>query len=241
MWRQGRSERSRGENSRQDRRGLQKEEEIIKVPDFDFSNLVEKYKLSLVGRMFHIDGRSVDALITHMPKRRIWDVEGRVRGINLGNNKCQFDFDKEEDLQKVLHRRPCHFNKWSFSLERWIPTIKEDYPNSMLLWVTITGVPTHYKKDESYRIIGKALGEVDTVDVTNGRVGVQINVDEPLQFERKAGYANGDVVTVILKYEELHRLCFTCKRISHEEGTCPNYLQNKEKRTEFQDWRRRRR
>ncbi|KAF2561721.1 hypothetical protein F2Q70_00015970 [Brassica cretica] len=143
MWRQGRSERSRGENSRQDRRGLQKEEEIIKVPDFDFSYLVEKYKLSL--------------------------------------------------------------------------------------------------KDESYISIGKALGEVDTVDVTNGRVGVQINVDEPLQFERKAGYTNGDVVTVILKYEELHRLCFTCKRISHEEGTCPNYLQSKEKRTEFQDWRRRRR
>ncbi|KAL0702836.1 hypothetical protein Bca4012_058958 [Brassica carinata] len=91
----------------------------------------------------------------------------------------------------------------------------------MLLWLTITGVPSHYKKDESYRSIGGALGEVDKVDVDNGRVRVHINVDEPLQFERQAGYANGDVIKVSLVYEELHRFCFTCKRISHEEGTCP--------------------
>ncbi|KAH0897655.1 hypothetical protein HID58_047223 [Brassica napus] len=47
-------------------------------------------------------------------------------------------------------------------------------------------------------------------------------MDEPLQFERRAGYANGDVIKVKLQYEELHRHCYTCKRISHEEGTCPN-------------------
>lgn len=217
-----RNDRSRAESSHHSRRRSKDDEEIIKVPDFDFTDLIEKHKLSLVGRMFHQDGRSVEALLKHMPRRRIWDVEGRVRGINLGNNKFQFDFDKEEDLQKVLLRRPCHFNKWSFSLERWIPTIKEDYPNFLILWVTVTGVPTHYKKDESYRSIGQALGEVDTVDVDNGRVRVKINADEPLQFERKAGYANGDVISVTLKYEELHRFCYTCKRISHEEGTCPD-------------------
>ena len=89
------------------------------------------------------------------------------------------------------------------------------------MWVTIAGVLTHYKKDESYRSIGRALGMVDKVDVDSGRVRVHINADEPLQFERKAGYANGDVIKVSLTYEELHRYCYTCKRISHEEGTCP--------------------
>lgn len=59
------------------------------------------------------------------------------------------------------------------------------------------------------------------VDVDNRRVRVHINVDEPFQFERRAGYANGDVIKVSLVYEELHRFCFTCKRISHKEGTCP--------------------
>ncbi|KAF3535734.1 hypothetical protein F2Q69_00020540 [Brassica cretica] len=72
------------------------------------------------------------------------------------------------------------------------------------------------------RSIGEALGEVDKVDVDNGRVRVKINMDEPLQFERRASYANGDIIKVKLQYEELHRHCYTCKRISHEEGTCPN-------------------
>ncbi|KAG2272569.1 hypothetical protein Bca52824_067124 [Brassica carinata] len=192
--------REKGDGSKTGRRRLdKKEDEIIPIPEFDYSDLIDKYKLSLVGRMFHIYGRSVDALIKHMPKRHIWDVEGKVRGTNLGNNKFQFDFDCEQDLQKVLQRRPCHFNKWSFSLERWTPTIREDFPNSMLFWVVVSGV-----------------------DVDGGRVRVYVNADEPLQFERRAGFANGDVIRVTLKYEDLHALiAFTCKRISHEEGTCP--------------------
>lgn len=62
-----------------------------------------------------------------------------------------------------------------------------------------------------------------TVDVDGGRVRVYVNADEPLQFERRAGFANGDIIKVSLKYEDLHRHCFTCKRISHEEGTCPEF------------------
>ncbi|CAN6934002.1 unnamed protein product, partial [Brassica oleracea var. botrytis] len=97
----------------------------------------------------------------------------------------------------------------------------------MLFWVVISGVPNHYKKDETFRNIGKALGLVDTVDVDGGRVRVFVNADEPLQFERRAGFANGDVIKVTLKYEDLHRHCFTCKRISHEEGTCPELTEMK--------------
>ena len=81
------------------------EEEIIRVPTFDNSDLIAKFKQTLIGRMFHPDGRSVEALLKHMPKRRTWDVEGRVRGTNLGNNRFHFDFDKEEDLIKVLKKK----------------------------------------------------------------------------------------------------------------------------------------
>lgn len=213
----GKGEPSRGRN----RRLEEEEEEIIRVPAFDNSDLIEKFKLTLVGRMFHSDGRSVEALLKHMPKRRIWDVEGRVRGMNLGNNKFQFDFEKEEDLLKVLQRRPCHFNKWSFSLERWIPTIKEDFPNTLMLWAIVSGIPIHYKKQETLQSVGNALGTYDSADVEGGRVKVIINGDLPLKFECKVGFDNGDVVKVTIEYEDLHRHCFTCKRITHEEGMCP--------------------
>lgn len=223
--------RGRDETSRLLRKRIQEEEEeIIRVPAFDNSDLIEKFKLTLVGRMFHEDGRSVEALLKHMPKRRIWDVEGRVRGTNLGNNKFQFDFDKEEDLLKVQQRRPCHFNKWSFSLERWIPTIKEDFPNTLSFWAVVSGIPSHYKKEETYQSVGKALGIFEKADVEGGRVRICVNGDQPLKFECKVGFDNGDVVKVKIQYEDLYRHCFTCKRISHEEGTCPELTDGQKER-----------
>lgn len=60
----------------------------------------------------------------------------------------------------------------------------------------------------------------DKADVDGGRVHVFVNGDQPLKFDCKVGFENGDVVKVKIIYEDLHR-CFTCKRISHEEGTCP--------------------
>lgn len=88
-----------------------REEKIIWIPKFDFSDLIKKYKTSLVGRMFHTEGRSIDALLAFMLRSRIWDVEGRVHGSDMGNGRFQFDFKEEKDLQKVLRRRPCHFNR----------------------------------------------------------------------------------------------------------------------------------
>ncbi|XP_013632905.1 PREDICTED: uncharacterized protein LOC106338486 [Brassica oleracea var. oleracea] len=182
------------------------EEEIIRVPTFDNSDLIAKFKQTLIGRMFHPDGRSVEALLKHMPKRRIWDVEGRVRGTNLGNNR------------------------WSFSLERWTPTIKEDFPNSLPFWAVVSGVPIHYKKLETYESVGKALGVYDKADVEGGRVRVFVNGDLPLKFDCKIGFENGDVVKVKIQYEDLYRHCFSCKRISHEEGTWPELNENQRER-----------
>ncbi|KAG5385904.1 hypothetical protein IGI04_037374, partial [Brassica rapa subsp. trilocularis] len=70
--------------------------------------------------------------------------------------------------------------------------------------------------------VGSALGTYDSADIEGGRVKVFINGDLPLKFECKVGFDNGDVVKVTIKYEDLHRHCYTCKRITHEEGTCPD-------------------
>ncbi|XP_013646054.1 uncharacterized protein At4g02000-like [Brassica napus] len=177
------------------RRTQEDEEEIIRVPAFDNSDLIAKFKRTLTGRLFHPDGRR--------------------------NNKFLFDFDKDEDLEKVLLKRPCHFNKWSFALERWTPTIKEDFPNTIPFWAYVVGVPIHYRKLETFESVGKALGAFDKADMEGSRVGVFLNGDIPLKFECKVGFDNGDVAKVTIQYEDLYRHCFSCKRISHEEGTCP--------------------
>ncbi|KAG2323759.1 hypothetical protein Bca52824_006487 [Brassica carinata] len=151
--------RSREDRTPYEKRRIQEdEEEIIRVPAFDKSDLIEKFKRTLIERMFHSDGRSVEALLKHMPKRRIW-------------NTTSFSsiFDTEEDLLKVLQPRSCHFKRWSFSLKRWIPTIKEDFPNTLALWAEVSRIPIYYNKVEIYESIGKALGTYDKADVDGGR------------------------------------------------------------------------
>ncbi|XP_013632667.1 PREDICTED: uncharacterized protein LOC106338177 [Brassica oleracea var. oleracea] len=114
------------------------EDDIIKLQECDLQEVAERFKLTLIGRVFQLKSLSLDALINLLPKPRIWNVEGRVRGTNLGNGRFKFDFDNEEDLQAVLNKRPCHFNQWSFALERWEPFIKEDFPNSIPFWIGVT-------------------------------------------------------------------------------------------------------
>ena len=52
-----------------------------------------------------------------------------------------------------------------------------------------------------------------------------------MKFECKVGFDNRDVVKVKIQYEDLYRHCFTCKRISHEEGTCPKLTDGHKERT----------
>ncbi|CAH2060333.1 unnamed protein product [Thlaspi arvense] len=72
--------------------------------------------------------------------------------------------------------------------------------------------------------------DVILVDERGGRVQVSINGDKPLQFERTAKFKNGDIIKVALRYEDLHRWCYTCKMISHEEGTCPELTEDQRER-----------
>ncbi|KAG5383314.1 hypothetical protein IGI04_034784, partial [Brassica rapa subsp. trilocularis] len=83
---------------------------------------------------------------------------------------------------------------------------------------------------ETYESVGKALGVFDKSDVEGSRVRVFVNGDLPLKFECKIGFANGDVVKVTIQYEDLYRHCYSCKRLSHEEGTCPELNEDQRER-----------
>ncbi|CAN6890392.1 unnamed protein product [Brassica oleracea] len=89
---------------------LEVEDEIIRIPAGDLNTVAERFKRTLIGTVLHQGGCNVEALIALLPRAQIWNVEGRVCGVNLGNRRFQFDFDKEDDLVMVLNKRPCHFN-----------------------------------------------------------------------------------------------------------------------------------
>lgn len=199
---------------------LLEEDEVVILPDVDNSELIARYNLSLVRRIFNKERRNVEALIALLPRHSIWDVEGRARGVDLGNHRFQFDFDSEADLLKVLGKRPCHFNKWSFALERWAPHVGDSFPNTITFWVCATGIPTHYWMDPIFRTLEKRLGLVGKIDAKAAKFQVEINGDQPLKFSLRAQIPSGEIVPVSFEYVNLFRWCHNCHLISHEAENC---------------------
>ena len=72
------------------------------------------------------------------------------------------------------------------------------------------------------------------MDAKSARIQISVNIDMPLQFERRVGFPNGDTGKVTFLYVGLHRYCFTCKMISHDENSCPELTeeQRQQKRLE---------
>ncbi|XP_023637320.1 uncharacterized protein LOC17874258 [Capsella rubella] len=208
------------------------DDEVVVLPPVDNSAIISRLNLSLVGRMFHRGGRSMAALVSTLPKEHIWDLEGHVRGIPLGESRFQFFFETEADLLKVLNKRPCHFNHWSFALERWQPHIGASFPDTMTFWIRIDGIPAEYWVFDSLSAFGASLGTVRAVDTTKGRIQVSVQADAPLKFKKQAQIPTGETVSVSLLYEKLHRWCLYCRRICHEPESCP--LLDKDQRILYQ-------
>ncbi|KAG2273977.1 hypothetical protein Bca52824_056532 [Brassica carinata] len=189
---------------------VQEDDDLVILLVVDNSELIARFKLSLVGRLFNRERHSVESLIALLP-----------RPIDLGNQIFQFDFDSEDDFQKVLSKRPCHYNKWSFALERWAPHIGDSFHNTMTFWVTALGIPTHFWLDPIFRALGRRLGNVGLVEEKTAKFQVEINAELPLKFALRAQLPSGEIVPVSLEYVNLHRWCHSCRLISHEEDTCP--------------------
>ncbi|ESQ34441.1 hypothetical protein EUTSA_v10009587mg [Eutrema salsugineum] len=213
----------------------------IVIPPFDNSDLVASYDLTLMGRVLNpeMQAHRVRALIALMPQA--WNLEGRVQGMDLGRGKFQFRFQSEEELNSVLEKRPFFFDQWMFPLERWVPSVRVDFPSTMLFWIHIDGIPPHYLKEQTVKSIGEKLGDLIQWEVNPAKVRVLVECENPLQFERLVQFSStGDEVVVTFRYEKLEKFCFICQRISHDGRHCPDLEREqrafKSKQGNKRDW-----
>lgn len=87
----------------------------------------------------------------------------------------------------------------------------------------------HLLKKQAVGGLVGPLGRVEKVDlhaknsssVEYVRALVWINTEEPLQFRRIARFKSREVVPTELEYEKLIKVCFTCKRLTHDQLYCP--------------------
>lgn len=168
--------------------------------------------------------QDVKALIIMLPK--IWKMEERVVGADLGLGCFQFDFDEEEDIETVLKMQPLHFDYWMLSFVRWQPVGAKNYPSDIIFWVRVLGVPLQFWAAPLFESIGNDLGEVMEVDLDTGRIRVRIDGFQNLCFEttvdlRGGEFYEGEELTVSLRYEKLFGYCRTCFSLCHDIHKCP--------------------
>ncbi|KFK23644.1 hypothetical protein AALP_AAs45409U000100, partial [Arabis alpina] len=140
----------------------------------------------------------------------------------MGEGRVHFRFQREEDLQVVLDHRPYHYDGSMIALERWVPTVRRDFPTTIPFWIIIRGLPDYRREEETVQSIGEDLGEYHEVDVSEPipKVRVTLDCNTPLIFRRETIDA-GNLCILDLQYEKLHKYCTRCLRLTHEAPACP--------------------
>ncbi|KAF8107775.1 hypothetical protein N665_0117s0043 [Sinapis alba] len=106
-----------------------------------------------------------------------------------------------------------------FVLVSWEPIIHDDYPWIIPFWVQLTGMPLHLWTMKNLRNIGGRLVHVDTVEMSEGRMLIDIDSRNPLKFSRKIQAPTGEEVSIHIKYDMLFKHVQTAldnRRLDHQ-------------------------
>ncbi|KFK36366.1 hypothetical protein AALP_AA4G114100 [Arabis alpina] len=162
--------------------------------------------------------------------------------MDMGDGRVHFRFQREEDLEVVMDHRPYHFDGFMIALERWIPTVRRDFPTTIPFWITIHGLPDYRREEEAVTSIGEALGEFLTVDVTQPIPRVRVTVDSnvPLTL-RSESDDDGTICVLDFQYEKLQKHCGRCLRLTHETPSCPEKARESQSQREHRREHHRRR
>lgn len=206
------------------------EREMVDIPDLENDDLIEENFLSVIVRCLNPYAHKVGGLVKALPP--IWGLEDRVHGRGVGEDRVQFIFQSDRDLHHVLTRGPWFVNGWIVFLDQWTPNPEPDFLRKILFWIKIRGLPIHLLKKQAVDSLIGPLGKVEKVElhaknstsVEYSRAQVWINTDEPLQFRRTARFKSGEIIPTELEYKRLLKVCFLCKRLTHDQTKCPFQL-----------------
>lgn len=53
------------------------------------------------------------------------------------------------------------------------------------------------------------------------RVKIRFNVSKPLRKTKVVNLPSGGQTSILYEYERIHKICFHCQRLTHEQTVCP--------------------
>lgn len=176
---------------------LLEEGEMVDIPDLEVEDLIEENSMSVIVRCLNPYVHKVGGLVKALPP--IWGLEDRVQGRVVGEDRVQFIFNSETDLQFVLTKGPWFVNGWMVAMEQWTPDPNVEFLQRINFWIRVRGLPIHMLKKQVVESLLGPLGKVEKVELhaknSNSleyvRALVTINTEEPLQFRRTSRLKSG--------------------------------------------------
>lgn len=187
----------------------------------------QRNECSIIGRLLCPENQKMSSMIHEMS--RLWRVYNRTRGFALPNDRFQFVFDSETELETVLTAGAWTFNDWSLTLERWVENPSDDYLKILPIWIRLRNIPVNYNTAETIQEIAEHIGQVthvafDPLKPHNRgfvRVRVLFDTTRPLKNSRKLQLPSGEIVDIGIEYERIRKRCYQCQRLTHDKERCP--------------------
>lgn len=131
-------------------------------------------------------------------------------------------------METVLRRGPWAFADQMVVLQRWTPYMMPGMLNFIPFWIQIRGIPLQYMNQDVIAHIGRAMGLLMDVDynaeaiarVEYARVRLNLDVKQPLRFQKNFQFTQGFNTLLRFRYERLRVFCEICGMLTHDSGAC---------------------
>ncbi|CAA7047374.1 unnamed protein product [Microthlaspi erraticum] len=131
-------------------------------------------------------------------------------------------------METVLRRGPWAFADRMVVLQRWTPYMMAGLLDFIPFWVQIRGIPLQFMNQDVIAHIGRAMGLLMDVDynaeaiarVQYARVRLNLDVTQPLRFQKNFQFTHGYNTLLRFRYERLRGFCEVCGMLTHDSGAC---------------------
>lgn len=213
---------------------LEEKDDPFDLPDSPEFCSKATNSMSLIGRILNPDCQQVSSLVLDMPRK--WQIYDRVRGVALSQERFQFIFRYEHDLEDILNKGVHTYNQWVIAMDRWIENPPEDYLQFISIWVQLRNIPVNHYTPTAIKTLAGFAGKVIDLDFDQTkaqnkdyvRVCIRFDVSKPLRRSKVVNLPSGEATTILYDYERIQKRCFSCQRLTHERDNCPLFIQKQQ-------------
>lgn len=188
----------------------------------EWKGLWRPWRRALVIKLL---GRTVSYRLLSQRLSDMWASNNRLEMIDLEDGYYVVRFYSKEDYEYALENGPWVIQGHYLTVNKFHPGFfpSAAMPSSTLVWVRIPRLPLELFNENFLMRLGNKLGKAVKVDHNTmlsargkyARVCIEIDLQKPLV---PAIIMNDH--ELIVEYENLHQICFTCGRYGHRAEEC---------------------